>query len=80
MSFMYWIESSGSHPNFHFFLCAFFSSPQVKENVESANKMCTKCGECLEKCPQSIEIPDELERAVEIWENGKKIDEFYNTN
>ena len=41
--------------------------------------MCTQCGECLEKCPQSIEIPDELERAVEIWENGKKIEEFYNS-
>ena len=24
---------------------------------------CTKCGECLEKCPQHIEIPDRLEEA-----------------
>lgn len=25
---------------------------------------CTQCGECLEKCPQSIEIPDNLEKVA----------------
>jgi predicted aldo/keto reductase-like oxidoreductase len=29
----------------------------------SGADQCTKCGECLEKCPQHIEIPDRLEEA-----------------
>lgn len=29
---------------------------------------CTRCGECLEKCPQQIPIPDELEHLVELFE------------
>ena len=29
---------------------------------------CTQCGECLEKCPQSIEIPNYLEKVVEDLE------------
>ncbi|MGB3906749.1 MAG: aldo/keto reductase [Anaerolineae bacterium] len=29
--------------------------------------MCTECGECLEKCPQQIEIPDWLAKAHELF-------------
>ncbi len=29
---------------------------------------CVKCGECLEKCPQQIEIPDVLEDVVDVLE------------
>jgi len=29
---------------------------------------CVKCGQCLEKCPQQIQIPDMLERVVEEME------------
>ena len=32
---------------------------------ERAN-LCTECGECLEKCPQEIEIPDWLAKAHEM--------------
>jgi predicted aldo/keto reductase-like oxidoreductase len=32
---------------------------------ERAN-VCTECGECLEKCPQMIEIPDWLAKAHEV--------------
>jgi hypothetical protein len=28
--------------------------------------LCTQCGECLEKCPQQIEIPDWLAKAHEV--------------
>jgi hypothetical protein len=29
---------------------------------------CIQCGECLDKCPQQILIPDELEHVVELFE------------
>ena len=32
---------------------------------ERAN-LCIECGECLEKCPQMIEIPDWLAKAHEV--------------
>jgi hypothetical protein len=32
---------------------------------ERAN-MCAACGECLEKCPQGLEIPDWLEKAHQV--------------
>ena len=38
----------------------------VKEE-ERANK-CVECGECLEKCPQQIAIPDELKRCRDSFE------------
>ncbi|MHA1729624.1 MAG: aldo/keto reductase [Promethearchaeota archaeon] len=47
-----------------------------RENIGSAS-VCIKCGECLEKCPQQIEIPDELERVKQIFVDGKKISDFY---
>ena len=31
---------------------------------------CVQCGECLEKCPQHIEIPDFLEKVAEELEDG----------
>lgn len=31
---------------------------------------CIQCGECLEKCPQNILIPDELKRVAELFESG----------
>jgi hypothetical protein len=30
--------------------------------------MCVKCGECLEKCPQHLPIPDLLEEVKEDME------------
>jgi hypothetical protein len=29
---------------------------------------CIRCGECLEKCPQQIAIPDELEHLAALFE------------
>ena len=31
---------------------------------------CVQCGECLEKCPQEIEIPDFLEKVAEEMEDA----------
>jgi predicted aldo/keto reductase-like oxidoreductase len=46
------------------------------EEFEGAATLCIQCGECLEKCPQQIEIPDYMEKANEIFENGKNISEI----
>ena len=32
---------------------------------------CVACGECLEKCPQQIEIPDFMEDIVEEMEDDQ---------
>ena len=32
---------------------------------------CLQCGECLEKCPQEIEIPDALEKVAEEMEDAE---------
>ena len=60
------------------------SLPKTQEEYEKrgsknngAANLCVQCGECLEKCPQKIEIPDELEKVVEIFENGKKIVDLF---
>ncbi|MFX1455826.1 MAG: aldo/keto reductase [Promethearchaeota archaeon] len=47
-----------------------------KKDIGSAN-LCVECGECMEKCPQQIEIPDELKKVRSIFEEGKKISDFY---
>ncbi len=47
-----------------------------RKNTGSAN-LCVQCGECLEKCPQQIEIPDELKRVRLIFEEGKEVTDFY---
>ncbi|MBY9017062.1 MAG: aldo/keto reductase [Candidatus Lokiarchaeota archaeon] len=46
------------------------------EELDGAAMLCIQCGECLEKCPQQIEIPDFMEKANEIFENGKSISEI----
>jgi hypothetical protein len=46
------------------------------EKFGGAATLCLQCGECLEKCPQQIEIPDFMEKANEIFENGKNISEI----
>ncbi len=35
-------------------------------NEDERANLCIECGECLEKCPQQIEIPDWLAKVHEI--------------
>jgi predicted aldo/keto reductase-like oxidoreductase len=35
-------------------------------NEDERANLCVECGECLEKCPQGIEIPDWLKKAHEV--------------
>jgi len=43
------------------------------QEIEGAATLCIQCGECIDKCPQQIEIPDFMEKANDIFENGKSI-------
>lgn len=41
------------------------------KNREASGDVCVSCGECLEKCPQQIQIPTELENFTQyLKENG----------
>jgi len=44
---------------------ALFSVDWPYENYKDVSH-CTACGECLDKCPQNIDIPDELKKAHDI--------------
>jgi len=46
------------------------------QEIDGAATLCIQCGECLDKCPQQIEIPDFMEKANEIFENGKSISDI----
>jgi predicted aldo/keto reductase-like oxidoreductase len=57
---------------------------KTKEQIEEEGSkgggnasLCIDCGECLEKCPQNIEIPEVLKNVHEILGNKKKIENFY---
>ncbi|MFX1567924.1 MAG: aldo/keto reductase [Promethearchaeota archaeon] len=47
------------------------------DEVDGAASLCIQCGECLEKCPQQIDIPDIMEKANAIFEEGKKMLDFF---
>jgi len=47
------------------------------EEAEGAATLCIQCGECLEKCPQQIDIPSCMEKANALFEEGKSITEVF---
>ena len=61
---------SGTHP----FLLNVYKNKaktpeELKENPNNGRAiLCIECGECLEKCPQHINIPEELVKVAEIYE------------
>jgi predicted aldo/keto reductase-like oxidoreductase len=48
--------------------CKLFYKMLVAEGEGASH--CTSCGECIEKCPQHLEIPKHLEEVVEIFSAG----------
>ncbi|MFP4162972.1 MAG: aldo/keto reductase [Chitinispirillaceae bacterium] len=46
---------------------------ELKKNKGRAS-LCTKCGACVKKCPQQIQIPEELEKVVAVFEKNRSID------
>ena len=59
-----------------FLIFKHLSSKASGEDVEGAATLCTQCGECLEKCPQQIEIPDMMDKANCIFKDGKDVTEI----
>jgi predicted aldo/keto reductase-like oxidoreductase len=47
------------------------------EESDGSAALCTHCEECLEKCPQQINIPDIMDRMNGIFKEGKKISEAF---
>ncbi|MHA2391347.1 MAG: aldo/keto reductase [Promethearchaeota archaeon] len=47
------------------------------EEVEGAATLCVECGECLEKCPQQIDIPDFMAKANALFENGESLSKVF---
>ena len=45
------------------------------EEVMGSAALCTQCGECLDKCPQSIEIPDEIAKVKAVLVDKKPLSE-----
>ncbi|MCP4760697.1 MAG: aldo/keto reductase [archaeon] len=45
------------------------------EEVGGIAGLCIECGECVEKCPQGIDIPTELKKVKAILEENKSIKE-----
>jgi AraC family transcriptional regulator len=48
----------------------------MKNNGSAA--LCVECGECLDKCPQMIDIPNELEKVHQVLGEGQELSEVYN--
>jgi len=54
------------------------STKRLNKTKSNGNaSLCTNCGICLEKCPQEINIPDELKNVHLILKKGKKISDIY---
>jgi predicted aldo/keto reductase-like oxidoreductase len=46
------------------------------EEADGSALLCIECGECLDKCPQQIDIPDYMKKASAILDEGKKVSEI----
>ncbi len=76
----YWQKIS---PRIHYFYGRMAKTEEELEQRKAAGEaevpgsaaLCTQCNECLEKCPQNIEIPDWLEKLNAIMVDKKPIKE-----
>ena len=51
---------------------------KVNLNKPNGNAtVCTRCNECIDKCPQEIMIPDDLEKVHAILAEKKEISDFF---
>ena len=54
------------------------SEEELKTMEDNGNaSLCEQCGECLEKCPQMIDIPNELEKVHSVLGEKKEISEVF---
>lgn len=52
------------------------SNSEERKNANATE--CTECGQCLQLCPQSINIPKMLQNMTKIIENGTQIPDLFN--
>lgn len=50
----------------------------LKGKPNGKASMCINCGVCIEKCPQQIQIPDELAKVVQVMEKRRSISKVFN--
>lgn len=48
------------------------------EEAEGGPHLCIECGECLEKCPQQINIPLYMKKVIEIFDKKRSIENVIN--
>ncbi len=48
-----------------------------RDKPNGASSLCRSCGQCAPKCPQGIDIPGDLSRAVAVMERGKPASETF---
>jgi predicted aldo/keto reductase-like oxidoreductase len=48
-----------------------------KENPNGNASLCVECGACLEKCPQQINIPEELKKVDAILGKRARIADHF---
>ncbi|MHA2393474.1 MAG: aldo/keto reductase [Promethearchaeota archaeon] len=48
-----------------------------KTGKDGSASLCIECGTCIPKCPQSINIPEELHKVDQIMGKRKKISSYY---
>lgn len=48
-----------------------------KSKTNGHASLCTECGACLPKCPQSIQIPTELKKTLEVLDKRKNIEDVF---
>jgi predicted aldo/keto reductase-like oxidoreductase len=48
-----------------------------REDPNGNASLCVRCNKCVEKCPQEIAIPDELEKVHAILGKRERISKYY---
>ncbi len=48
-----------------------------KQKTNGAANLCTACGLCVKKCPQGINIPEELKKGVQVLNKGRSIKDVF---
>ena len=72
-----WVENKGEQIAKYGSLAK--SEEELKTMEDNGNaSLCVKCGECIEKCPQMIDIPNELEKVHKVLDEEQEISSVFN--